>query len=109
ETPEWKAKFLRKNAAFYLENRNTIDRWLDEHANLVAFPPSRRKLEWQAQDGDRDLWSHVIHLRPSGIRVKQGSYLPALVAITQTSVIGCRRRRITPREASTFQGIAVNS
>jgi DNA (cytosine-5)-methyltransferase 1 len=104
DTPAWKRDFLEKNSAFYVAHREVIDAWLTKHGRLQDLPPSRRKLEWQAQDSRRDLWELVMHLRPSGIRVKRGTYLPALVAITQTSVIGWRRRRITPREAARLQG-----
>ena len=104
DAPDWKADFLEKNSAFYRSNRGVIDNWLRRHDGLLGFPPSRRKFEWQAQDSPRDVWRLVLHLRPSGIRVKRGTYLPALVAITQTSIIGWRRRRITPREAARLQG-----
>ena len=104
-TPLWKANFLRKNAELYDRNRAAVDAWLDRHDHLRWLPESRRKLEWQAQDGERDLLKHVLHLRPSGIRVKRATYLPALVAITQTSVYGPWSRRITPREAARLQGL----
>ncbi len=105
DTPSWKADFLRKNAEFYTAHRRPIDLWLKRwKVRSSAFPPSRRKLEWQAQDTPR-LWDTVIHLRPSGIRAKRPTYVPALVAITQTSIIGSRRRRLTVREAARLQGL----
>lgn len=103
-TPAWKRDFLEKNARFYRDHHRQIDAWKERHDNLVGLPPSRRKLEWQAQDTERDLRRCVLHFRPSGIRAKRGTYLPALVAITQTSVIGSRGRRITPGEAARLQG-----
>jgi DNA (cytosine-5)-methyltransferase 1 len=103
-TPTWKRDFLEKNAAWYRRHRRVIDAWLDDHDGLQGLPPSRRKLEWQAQDA-ASLWDTVMHFRPSGIRVKRPTYLPALVAITQTSIVGPRRRRITPREAARLQGL----
>ncbi|MHB1066761.1 MAG: DNA cytosine methyltransferase [Candidatus Nanopelagicales bacterium] len=99
-TPAWKSNFLLKNAHFYARHKAVLDDWLPR---LNGLPPSRRKLEWQAQD-PTSLWETVMHFRPSGIRAKRPTYLPALVAITQTSIIGDRRRRITPREAARLQG-----
>ena len=73
-------------------------------STCTTFPASRRKLEWQAQDLS-SLTKTVMHFRPSGIRAKAPTYLPALVAMTQTSIIGSRGRRITPREAARLQGL----
>jgi DNA (cytosine-5)-methyltransferase 1 len=101
--PLWKADFNRKNSALYREHQRWIDRW-SRYWRVPTFPASRRKFEWQARGWHPDVWRLVIHFRPSGIRVKPPTYLPALVAITQTSIIGSRRRRITPREAARLQG-----
>lgn len=68
------------------------------------FPASRRKLEWQAQD-TKTLWETVMHLRPSGIRAKRPTYVPALVAITQTSIVGPWKRRMSPAETALLQGL----
>ncbi len=103
-TPKWKGDFLRKNAAFYREHQATIDGWFERHDYLEGVPASRRKLEWQAQDTPRSLRNCFLHFRPSGIRAKKPTYVPALVAITQTSVIGPRGRRLTPREGARLQG-----
>ena len=104
-TPKWKADFLEKNAEFYTAHRKPIDRWTKKwKVYSDAFPPSRRKLEWQAQDTPR-LWDTVMHLRPSGIRAKRATYVPALVAITQTSIVGSRQRRLAVREGARLQGL----
>lgn len=46
-----------------------------------------------------------MHFRPSGIRAKRPDYVPALVAITQTTVLGKQMRRLTPRETARLQGL----
>jgi DNA (cytosine-5)-methyltransferase 1 len=102
DTPPWKINFLEKNAALYRRNpwiRNWRTEW-----SVRKFPDSRRKFEWQARGSEPDLWQLVMHMRPSGLRVRPPTYLPALVAMNQTSIIGQRRRRITPREAARMQG-----
>lgn len=104
DTPTWKANFLRKNAAFYTANREEIEAWLARWDYLRDFPASRRKFEWQAQDAT-SLDETVMHLRPSGLRAKKSTYVPALVAITQTSILGDRLRRLSPREAARLQGL----
>ncbi len=103
-TPAWKSNFLKKNAEFYTQNKKFIDKWLKKHNNLADFPPSRRKLEWQAQDA-KSLSETIMHFRPSGIRAKKATYVPALVAITQTSILGKQKRRITIREGARLQGL----
>ena len=117
--PNWKKDFIKKNRGFYLKssNRKFIASWIKDR-NVKEFPSSRRKFEWQARQAQpsqetRDLAGLAIQLRPSGIRVKPPTHLPALVAITQTSIVGPsvpgnmsgKYRRITPAEAAQLQGM----
>jgi len=103
-TPAWKQTFLEKNAQFYTDHKVVLNKWLKKWNNLEDFPPSRRKFEWQAQDA-KSLWDTIMHFRPSGIRAKKATYVPALVAITQTSIVGKQKRRITTREGARLQGL----
>jgi len=105
-TPGWKANFLRKNAQLYSDYTETLDAWINRH-DVLGFPASRRKFEWQAQS-TRTVWDCVIQMRPSGIRAKRPTHVPALVAITQTSIVGSRERRLSPREVARLQGLPDN-
>jgi DNA (cytosine-5)-methyltransferase 1 len=102
EMPDWKIDFLKKNSAFYVENKVAIDAWRARHPELKNLNNSYRKFEWQAQDMN-SVWDGVIQFRPSGVRVKKADYLPALVAMNQTSIIGAKKRTITVREAARLQ------
>ena len=100
----WKRKIIDKNNAIYIENKAVSDSWLTKAKNNPLFCEAKAKLEWQAGQTDSpDIWKQIFQMRPSGIRVKTNSYYPALVAIVQTSIIGPRRRYLTPRECARLQ------
>ena len=121
DAPVWEVEFRTKNAEFYRAHRGFLDTWMrrpwgESGASVRDFPASRRKFEWQARSWHpsrrgRTIRDLVLQMRPSGIRVKAPTYLPALVAITQSSIVGpdvgkvSEFRTLTPREGAKLQGI----
>jgi DNA (cytosine-5)-methyltransferase 1 len=99
--PSWKKDFILKNTEFYKKNEKLLSPWLDT-SGVRDFPPTRQKLEWQAQD-ETSLWDCIMHFRPSGIRVKKATYVPTLVAINQTSIYGPAERRLSVAECAKLQ------
>lgn len=100
--PDWKIEFIRQNRELYAENQTWIDAWMPE---LLRFPSSLQKLEWNCKGGERDIWKYVIQFRASGVRVKRPSSSPSLVAMTSTQVpiIAWQKRYMTPRECANLQ------
>ena len=100
--PTWKIAFIRQNREIYARNKSWIDAWLPE---VLRFPSSLQKLEWNHKGGDRDIWRYVIQFRASGVRVKKPSSSPSLVAMTTTQVpiIAWEKRYMTPRECAKLQ------
>jgi DNA (cytosine-5)-methyltransferase 1 len=102
--PAWKKNFILKNNELYINNREFIDMWLKKAKENPLFFGAKAKLEWQAgQTNQPNIWNQIFQIRPSGIRVKVNTYFPALVAIVQTSIIGSRKRFLTPRECANLQ------
>lgn len=101
----WKVGHLTKNYDLYDRLRAFDAGWAAQWLGKTRqFPESRQKFEWQAQDAG-SVHECVISLRPSGLRVKRLTHLPALVAISQTPVIGPLKRRLSVIEGARLQGL----
>lgn len=102
--PKWKIDFIRKNREFYSRHKSWIDEWLPA---IQDFAPSFQKFEWNHKDGERRIWDYLVQFRASGIRIKQPTTSPSLVAMTtsQVPVIGWQRRYMTIRECSKLQSM----
>lgn len=106
ETPDWKVQFILRNQEIYKANKVWIDQWKKKF-NLLNHIPSNRKFEWQAKNA-KSVFDCLIQFRPSGIRVKESTYVPAFVAITQTPILGWELRELSEVEASRIQGFPEN-
>ena len=86
--PRWKQQFIADSRQWGEALWRNLDRawlryWLEQ---LYAMPASFQKLEWNCQGEDLDLRRHVLQFRPSGLRVKRLTSIPALVAMTSTQI-----------------------
>lgn len=104
EFPRWKERFIRQNRDLYALAPAAFDAWMPM---IRGFAPSFQKLEWNWQDGPRDIRAGVIQFRASGIRVKRPTVAPSLVALTtsQVPVIPWESRYMTARECARLQSM----
>lgn len=102
--PKWQQNFIIKNNELWENNKEFLSLWLPKAKQNKNFFGAKAKLEWQVGNiNNPNIWDHIMQIRPSGLRVKPGTYFPALVAITQTSIVGKRKRFLTPRECARLQ------
>ncbi len=102
--PNWKVQFIKQNRAFYARHREWLDRWRPQ---LLQFPASFQKFEWNAKGSVRNLSELVLQFRASGLRAKRPTTAPSLVAMTTTQVpvITWEGRYMTPRECAKLQSM----
>lgn len=108
DTPLWKLDFINKNKELYDANKNFIDAWYEKYEKLCWVKKTHRKFEWQVDNKIDSVFDGIIQFRPSGVRVKQPTEFPALVAMVHVPIIGKYRRYLTPREAANLQSFPSN-
>lgn len=103
--PDWKARFIRQNRAWYAAHQTFLAPWLARARCCAGFSGAKRKFEWQSGElrPTDSLWTLLFQFRPSGIRVKRATYSPALVAMAQIVYVGKKRRKLCPREVARLQ------
>lgn len=102
--PRWKVQFIQFNRDLYARHKDWIDLWKRQ---IMQFPSSFQKLEWNCHGEPRMLDRYVIQMRPSGVRVKRPTTAPSLVAMTATQVpiIAWEERYMTPTECKRLQSM----
>jgi DNA (cytosine-5)-methyltransferase 1 len=102
--PRWKVQFIRQNREFYEKHKEIIEQWKPQ---ILQFPSSWQKFEWNCKGEERNLWKLIIQFRASGVRVKRTSTSPSLIAMTSTQVpiIGWEKRYMLPRECAQLQSL----
>lgn len=102
EFPDWKKTYIRNNRAFYKKHKKWLDIWVEK---IKDFDNSHQKFEWNCGDkGKLIIKDKIVQFRPSGIRVKQPTYSPALVlTITQVPIFPWLGRYMTRKEAAKLQ------
>jgi len=100
----WKKNYILKNRELYQNNKSWIDGWKKE---IMKFPHSLQKLEWNCQDEERIIEDKIVQFRPSGVRIKSKNSIPTLVAMNMTQVpyFPWLNRYMSIREGLALQGL----
>ena len=104
--PIWKVRMIKTNRVFYNKHLEILSAWTKK---IQQLPSSYQKLEWNLNGGPRQITKYLVQLRASGVRVKELTTAPSLVAMTSTQVpiIPWENRYMTPKECSRLQSMDV--
>jgi len=104
EFPSWKIRYIQNNRDFYQANKGYIQKSVDKIARYSS--QSWQKLEWNVQDGNRNIYDYILQFRASGIRVKKTDFFPSLVCTnTQIPILGWEQRYLTKEEGAKLQSL----
>ncbi len=105
DVPEWKKKIIKENQDFYEMNSDVYDAWYTKHKeHFDSLCRSDQKFEWNAGDDLDSAWEGIIQFRPSGVRVKRPDFIPTLVVMSQTPILGCEKRYLRAAEMAKIYG-----
>lgn len=104
--PEWKKEIIIKNKKLYENNKEFIDFWYKKNDKLKWLKKTHKKFEWQAGETISSVYDGIIQFRTSGVRVKQPTEFPALVAMVHIPIVGKYKRYLTPREVARLQSFS---
>lgn len=106
DMPKWKQKLLDKSRKMYVNNREFIDGWVENH-NMLERILIHKKFEWNASKSCKSIKDGIIQIRQSGVRVKNPDYFPSLVAMNNTPIVwdgkAKKYRYLSPKEAAKLQ------
>lgn len=106
DAPEWKKILIDKTRNMYLANKEFIDSWNAKY-NMRKQNKIYQKFEWNASKMCKSIKEGVIQFRQSGIRVKNPTYFPSLVAMNNTPIIWdndySQYRYLTVKECAKLQ------
>jgi DNA (cytosine-5)-methyltransferase 1 len=96
--PRWKRRFIQQNREWFETYKHKFPKYAVD--GLRDLPHTYRKLEWNDKGGSDQLWDHCLQFRPSGLRISNSEYVPAIVSINkqQLPIYGPIQRRLVFRE-----------
>ncbi len=102
----WLIPSIKYTRNLYQKHKDFLNNKIKQFRQL---PQSWQKIQWQGfKEADkRNIWSHIIQFRPSGIRIIKPYKIPSLIAMTTTQIpiIASQKRYITIAEAIALQGL----
>lgn len=101
--PDWKKEIVEKNKKLYFNNKEFIDNWYEKYKKMEWVNKTHKKFEWQVGETISSVYEGIIQFRTSGVRIKQPTEFPALVAMVHIPIVGKYKRYLTPREVSRLQ------
>lgn len=102
--PNWMEKSVMFSRNIYENNKEYLDEWCVKFNRTYN---SWQLLEWRGDNTVRNLKSHIIQFRASGIRILKANKMPSLVSMTKTQVpiIGLEMRYLSKYEAAMLQNL----
>lgn len=96
---------IKRNQDWYQEHKELCDKWMEEvNFKGLKFIIPKTYLQLRLSDyNSRSIWNYTILSRPNGWRLSSPWKISTITAQGNISIVGSRKRYLTPRELANFQ------